>query len=81
MKLLFVCSGNICRSPMAEALAKRELERRDFPAVVTSAGTLGIFGEPEDLNGTVLFLLSDLSSFITGICIPVDGGYSAYGGV
>ena len=42
---------------------------------------MGIFGEPEDLNGTVLYLLSDLSRFITGICIPVDGGYSAYGGV
>jgi len=42
---------------------------------------MGIFGEPEDLNGTVLFLLSDLSKFITGICVPVDGGYSAYGGV
>ena len=42
---------------------------------------MGVFGEPEDLNGTVLFLLSDLSKFITGICIPVDGGYSAYGGV
>jgi len=42
---------------------------------------MGIFGEPEDLNGAVLFLLSDMSSFITGICIPVDGGYSAFGGV
>jgi NAD(P)-dependent dehydrogenase (short-subunit alcohol dehydrogenase family) len=42
---------------------------------------MGIFGEPEDLNGTVLYLLSDLSHFITGICIPVDGGYSAFGGV
>ena len=42
---------------------------------------MGIFGEPEDLNGTVLYLLSDLSKFITGICVPVDGGYSAYGGV
>ncbi len=42
---------------------------------------MGIFGEPEDLNGTVLFLLSEVSSFITGICIPVDGGYSAFGGV
>lgn len=42
---------------------------------------MGVFGEPEDLNGTVLFLMSDLSRFITGICIPVDGGYSAFGGV
>lgn len=42
---------------------------------------MGVFGEPEDLNGTVLYLMSDMSSFITGICIPVDGGYSAFGGV
>jgi NAD(P)-dependent dehydrogenase (short-subunit alcohol dehydrogenase family) len=42
---------------------------------------MGTFGEPEDLNGTVLYLLSDMSRFITGICIPVDGGYSAFGGV
>jgi NAD(P)-dependent dehydrogenase (short-subunit alcohol dehydrogenase family) len=42
---------------------------------------MGIFGEPDDLVGTVLYLLSDLSGFITGICIPVDGGYSAFGGV
>jgi NAD(P)-dependent dehydrogenase (short-subunit alcohol dehydrogenase family) len=42
---------------------------------------MGKYGEPEDLNGTVLFLLSDISSFVTGIIIPVDGGYSAFGGV
>ena len=42
---------------------------------------LGKFGEPEDLQGTTLFLISDISSFITGIVIPVDGGYSAFGGV
>lgn len=42
---------------------------------------MGVFGEPDDLNGTVLYLLSDMSRFITGICIPVDGGYSAFGGV
>lgn len=39
------------------------------------------FGEPEDLVGTMLFLLSDISSFVTGIVVPVDGGYSAFGGV
>jgi NAD(P)-dependent dehydrogenase (short-subunit alcohol dehydrogenase family) len=42
---------------------------------------MGKFGEPEDLQGTTLYLLSDISSFVTGIVIPVDGGYSAYGGV
>lgn len=42
---------------------------------------MGTFGEPADITGTALYLLSDMSHFITGICIPVDGGYSAYGGV
>lgn len=39
------------------------------------------YGEVEELQGTVAYLLSDISKFVTGICIPVDGGYSAYGGV
>lgn len=42
---------------------------------------MGKFGETEDLQGATLFLLSDISSFVTGIIIPVDGGYSAFGGV
>lgn len=42
---------------------------------------MGKFGEPEDLQGATLFLLSDISSFITGVVIPVDGGYNAFGGV
>ena len=42
---------------------------------------MGIFGKPEDLQGTVLYLLSDLSLFVTGITIPVDGGFNAYSGV
>jgi NAD(P)-dependent dehydrogenase (short-subunit alcohol dehydrogenase family) len=42
---------------------------------------MGKFGEPEDLQGTTLYLLSDISGFVTGIVIPIDGGYSAYGGV
>lgn len=42
---------------------------------------MGVFGEPDDIIGAALFLLSDMSNFITGICIPVDGGYSAFGGV
>ena len=39
------------------------------------------FGSPEDLLGTVLWLLSPASSFVTGIVVPVDGGFSAYSGV
>ena len=40
------------------------------------------FGEAEELDGVLLFLCDEkASSFITGICIPVDGGFSAYSGV
>ncbi|HOK27226.1 MAG TPA: SDR family oxidoreductase [Bacteroidales bacterium] len=39
------------------------------------------FCKPEELTGTLLFLVSEMSSFITGVVIPVDGGFSAYSGV
>ncbi len=39
------------------------------------------FGTPEELTGTMLYLVSDLSKFVTGVVIPVDGGFSAYSGV
>jgi NAD(P)-dependent dehydrogenase (short-subunit alcohol dehydrogenase family) len=39
------------------------------------------FGVPEDLFGTVLWLLSPAAAFITGIVVPIDGGFSAYSGV
>jgi NAD(P)-dependent dehydrogenase (short-subunit alcohol dehydrogenase family) len=42
---------------------------------------MGRFGVPEDLIGTVLWLLSPASAFVTGIVVPVDGGFSAFSGV
>ena len=48
---------------------------------IISSTPMGKYGEPDHLNGAMLYLMSDISAFVTGICIPVDGGYSAYGGV
>jgi NAD(P)-dependent dehydrogenase (short-subunit alcohol dehydrogenase family) len=42
---------------------------------------MGRFGEPDDLIGAVLWLLSPASAFVTGIVVPVDGGFSAFSGV
>lgn len=42
---------------------------------------MGRFGDPKDLLGALLWLLSDDSKFVTGIILPIDGGFSAYSGV
>jgi len=42
---------------------------------------MGRFGNPDDLAGTVVWLASPASAFVTGIVVPVDGGYDAFGGV
>jgi NAD(P)-dependent dehydrogenase (short-subunit alcohol dehydrogenase family) len=42
---------------------------------------MGRFQVPEDLFGTVLWLLSPASALVTGITVPIDGGFSAYSGV
>ena len=42
---------------------------------------MGRFGAPEDLVGATLWLLSPASKFVTGIVVPIDGGFSAFSGV
>jgi NAD(P)-dependent dehydrogenase (short-subunit alcohol dehydrogenase family) len=39
------------------------------------------FGEAEELNGAIHFLCSDAAQFITGVVLPIDGGFSAFSGV
>ncbi len=41
----------------------------------------GRFGEPEELVGTLIWLCSDAAKFVTGVTVPVDGGFNAFGGV
>ena len=42
---------------------------------------MGRFGAPEDLAGTTVWLAAPASKFVTGVVVPVDGGFSAFGGV
>jgi NAD(P)-dependent dehydrogenase (short-subunit alcohol dehydrogenase family) len=42
---------------------------------------MGRFGEADELGGTVVWLASDASRFVTGVVIPVDGGFQAFSGV
>ena len=49
---------------------------------ILSATPMGRFGEPQELLGALMFLVDEkAASFVTGIVIPVDGGFSAYSGV
>lgn len=43
-RIICICSGNICRSPMATAMLRHKLPRRDISAMVISGGTLGLQG-------------------------------------
>ncbi len=48
---------------------------------ILSHTPMGRFGDPIDLLGALLFLLSDAAAFITGVMLPIDGGFSAFSGV
>jgi NAD(P)-dependent dehydrogenase (short-subunit alcohol dehydrogenase family) len=48
---------------------------------IISNTPMGRFGEPDEVSGALLYLASDISKFVTGIVLPVDGGFSAYSGV
>ena len=67
-----VCPG-FTRTPLADALLRDpEKERR-----LVNMHPLGRLGEPEDIANAVVFLASDLASWITGQALAVDGGFSA----
>ncbi len=48
---------------------------------IVSHTPMGRFGDPIDLLGAMLFFLSDAAAFITGVVLPIDGGFSAFSGV
>ena len=63
-------------TPMVQSL----LDRKVFdPGLIERRTPLGRLALPEEMARTVAFLLSDWASYITGVVLPVDGGWSAYG--
>lgn len=58
------------------AQSARARQDPTFTAGVEARTPLARWGQPDDIAGAALFLASDAAKFITGICLPVDGGYS-----
>jgi NAD(P)-dependent dehydrogenase (short-subunit alcohol dehydrogenase family) len=50
-------------------------------ATILEHTPMGRFGQPEDLIGAAVWLASDASAFVTGVVLPIDGGFSAFSGV
>jgi NAD(P)-dependent dehydrogenase (short-subunit alcohol dehydrogenase family) len=71
----------ICPGAIETPMLQRVLEKQGDPDVIrekrTNSYPIGRFGQPDEIANTALFLASDESSFLTGIIIPVDGGFTA----
>lgn len=48
---------------------------------ITDSTPMGKYGDPENLIGGPLYLLSPQSCFVTGVILPIDGGFTSYSGV
>ncbi len=56
-------------------------ELTDRGKTIINHTPMGRFGKPEELIGIVCWLLSDAAKFVTGVVVPIDGGFSAFSGV
>jgi NAD(P)-dependent dehydrogenase (short-subunit alcohol dehydrogenase family) len=68
-----ICPG-VIRTPMVERLIA---SRPEIEAEMQAGEPIGRFGEPEEIAAAVVWLCSDAASFVTGVALPVDGGYVA----
>ena len=77
-----IAPGFFSTKQNAQLLFNEDGTPTDRTRKILAATPLQRFGQTEELEGALLFLLNDQAAgFITGIVLPVDGGFSAYGGV
>jgi len=67
----------VIEAPMAQEMFE---EIAEGPDIYLRRTPMGRLGKQEEIGNAVLFLLSELASFITGVTLPVDGGWMAFGG-
>ena len=71
--------NTVMPGPFHTGATKAWSRSEDFKRHVERALPLGRAGEPTEIVGAVLYLVSDLASFTTGACLTVDGGHSIGG--
>lgn len=71
--------NSICPGFTATPLAKHSMDNPERMKEVYAKMPIGRIAQPEDLAGTVVYLASDASDFVTGVHVPVDGGASSNG--
>ena len=77
--ILFVCTGNTCRSPLAAALARLEAKRRNMDVTISSAGTFALEGSPASAHaiGYPVIRIRYLAVLFGGGMAGLGGAYLA----
>ncbi len=72
-----ITANALCPGPFATELSRPAMDDPQTNRFILERIPLGRWGEAEELAGAILFLASDASSFMTGSCLTVDGGWTA----
>lgn len=81
MRVNAIAPGFFIGNQNRALLTKEDGSYSDRGNTIIKNTPMNRFGEAEELNGAVHYLCSDASKFVTGVVIPIDGGFSAYSGV
>ena len=73
-----ISSNSICPGLIATDMTADLMKDADLMKEWSKEYPIGRFGKPEDVANACLYLASDESSFVTGITLPVDGGFTAH---
>jgi NAD(P)-dependent dehydrogenase (short-subunit alcohol dehydrogenase family) len=76
-----IAPGFLLTDQNKNLLTKKDGSLTDRGKTIIDITPFKRFGEPDELIGTALWLASDASKFVTGIIIPIDGGFLAFSGV
>ena len=75
---LGIRSNAVCPGLVKTEMTKELMENEDLMQEWSKDYPIGRFGDPEDIANACLYLASDESSFVTGVALPVDGGFTAH---